>query len=83
MTTLSISQLRADLAEAINRVAYRKERVIVERQGKRLAVIVPVEELEMLEELEDEYWGRLADRALREPGADISLEDIKREFDLA
>lgn len=82
MTTLSVSKLRADLAEAINRVAYRKERVVIERQGKRLVALVPIEELDMLEELEDELWGRRADQAMREPGDDISLEQVKRELGL-
>jgi prevent-host-death family protein len=58
MTTLSVSQLRADLADAINRVAYRKERLIVARQGKPLVALIPMEDLHRLEEMK----GSLPDR---------------------
>jgi len=53
MTTLSVSKLRADLADAINRVAYRKERLIVARQGKPLVALIPMEDLRRLEEMKD------------------------------
>ncbi|MBU0609214.1 MAG: type II toxin-antitoxin system Phd/YefM family antitoxin [Armatimonadetes bacterium] len=83
MTTLSVSKLRADLADAINRVAYRKERVIVERQGKRLVALVPVEELEWLEEMEDRWLLEAADEALREEGERVPWEQVKREAGLS
>lgn len=82
MSSLSVSKLRADLADALNRVAYTKERLVIERQGKELAVLVPVEDLRWMEEMEDGLWGQLADRAMREPGEDTSLEQIKRELGL-
>lgn len=33
---------------------YRKERVIVERRGKPVAVLIPLEDLHLLEKLEEE-----------------------------
>jgi len=83
MTSLSVSKLRADLAEAINRVAYRKERVIVERQGKPLVALVPVEDLKWLEEMEDRALVEAADAALREGGERVPWEQVKREAGLA
>ena len=44
---------RERLAEVLNRAAYGKERVVLTRRGKRLAAIVPIEDVERLEALED------------------------------
>ena len=53
MTSIPISEAREHLADLGNRVALRGERVIVERRGKELFALVPVEDLELLERLED------------------------------
>ena len=53
MTTLPISEVREQLADLGNRVSLRGERVLVERRGKHLFALVPVEDLELLEQLED------------------------------
>jgi prevent-host-death family protein len=70
------------LAEAVARVEHDKERLILVRDGKPVAAVVPVEDLEALE-AEDEYWSRAADDAIgeweaagRPPG--IPIEDIAR-----
>jgi len=53
MTSIPISEAREHLADLGNRVALRGERLIVERRGKNLFALVPVEDLELLERLED------------------------------
>jgi prevent-host-death family protein len=53
MTTVSISHARDHLADLGNRVSLRGERLVVERRGKNLFALVPVEDLEALERLED------------------------------
>ena len=53
MTTIPISEAREHLADLGNRVCLRGERVVVERRGKSLFALVPVEDLELLERLED------------------------------
>ena len=55
MTTLPISEAREHLADFGNRVALLGERMIIERRGKNLFAMVPVEDVELLEQLEDEY----------------------------
>ena len=82
MADLSVSELRADMASAVNRVAFGKERLIVQRQGKRLAALVPIEDLEALETLEDRLWVEVADRAMTEPGEDIPWEQVKKDLGL-
>jgi len=53
MPAISISEVREHLADLGNRVSLLGERVIVERRGKSLFALVPVEDLELLERLED------------------------------
>ena len=53
MATIPISEAREHLADLANRVALRGERIVVERRGKTLFALVPVEDVELLERLED------------------------------
>ena len=81
MTKRSVNDLRTDLAETLNRVAYRGERVVVERRGKGVAALVPVEDLELLQALEDRIDLAAARRALKEPGR-IPWEKVKKDLGL-
>lgn len=51
---LPVTKAREELSDMINRVVYRGERVVLERRGKDVAAIVPMEDLKRLEELEDQ-----------------------------
>ena len=82
MADVTVSQLRADMATAVNRVAFGKERIIVQRQGKQLAALVPIEDLEALEALEDRLWLQLAEERMAEPGEDVPWEQIRRDAGL-
>ena len=53
MSTLTVSEARRVFAETVNIVAYTKERVMVERHGKAVVAMVPVEDVELLRDLED------------------------------
>ena len=53
MTSLTVSKAREEFSETVNHVAYTKERVMVERHGKAIVAMVPVEDLELLQDLED------------------------------
>ena len=52
----------------VNRVAYGKERVILSRRGRDLAAIVPLEDVELLEALEDRLDLDAARAALKKAG---------------
>jgi prevent-host-death family protein len=63
---VSVSKARESFADLVNRVAYRKERILITRHGKRVAAIIPLEQIEFLERAEDEFDLRLADEARKE-----------------
>jgi prevent-host-death family protein len=66
-SNISISEARDGLAELVNRVAYARERVRLVRRGRELAAVVPMEDVELLEALEDEFDLEAAREALADP----------------
>ena len=68
MGRLNVMEARKAFSETVNRVAFGRERIVLERRGKRVAALIPVEDLELYERLLEEYEDRLdieeADRAL-------------------
>lgn len=62
--TASTSAARGSFADMVNRAAYGKERVVVKRRGKALAAIVPMEDVQALEALEDDIDARVAAKRL-------------------
>ncbi len=75
---MKVAEIRNNLADAINRVAYSGERIVLERRGKGVAALVSVEDLELLQRLEDEADIKAARKALKEKGG-ISWEDYKKK----
>jgi prevent-host-death family protein len=50
---LTASEARQNFSDILNRAAYGGERVIVHRGKKPVAAVVPMEDLQMLEQIED------------------------------
>jgi prevent-host-death family protein len=70
---VSVSEAREDFAELVNRAAYGHERVLVSRRGRTIAAIVPIEDIELLELLEDEQDLAAARAALADPENAVSI----------
>ncbi len=84
MTTIPTVKARDQFSDIINRAAYGKERIALTRRGKKLAAVVPIEDLELIEELENRMDLDDARRALaeaREKGT-IPWENIKKDLGL-
>lgn len=84
--TISASEARASFNDILSRVGYGQERLTITRNGKPAAVLVSVADLELLERLEDAYWGEVASERLQESLAagrkPKSWRDFKAERDL-
>jgi prevent-host-death family protein len=78
---LSISTIRDNLADALNRVAYGGERVVLQRRGKGVAALVSLEDLAILEELENQADIKAARKARKEKGG-ITLNEYKKKHGL-
>ena len=81
MGSISTAKARNNFSDVVNRAGYGKERVILTRRGKPIAAVVPIEDVEFLEELEDRADLEAAREALAEGGATIAWEEIKRELE--
>ena len=81
MTRMAANRIRQDFAEALNRVAYKGERIVIHRRGKNTAVLVPIEDLKLIEAMEDQIDLKLARKARREKGS-ITLAGLKKKYGL-
>lgn len=53
MSERRISEVRESFSTTVNRVAFGGERVVLTRHGRRVAAVVPIADLELLEQLEE------------------------------
>jgi prevent-host-death family protein len=84
VTKLNVSDVRDDFAEVINRVAYGGERIVINRHGKDVVALVPVEDVALLEAIEDQIDIQQARKALAEAkrSGNISWDKLKAEIGL-
>jgi prevent-host-death family protein len=78
---ISMVEVRDNLAEIVNRVAYGGERVVLKRRAKGVAAVVSIEDLKMLEALEDRADLKAAQKARKEKGG-ISLAEYRKKHSL-
>lgn len=84
MSSLNSSEARQHFPELISKAAYAKKRTIVTRRGRKVAAIVPIEDLEALEAIENKIdleEARAVLKDIKKHGA-ISWEDLKTELGL-
>ncbi|UCD52009.1 MAG: type II toxin-antitoxin system Phd/YefM family antitoxin [Phycisphaerales bacterium] len=81
MTTIAASDFRQQLAELGNRVGYGGERITVTRSGKPLFAVVPYEDAELLEALEERMDLDLGRQALRRYDT-VAWAQAKKELGL-
>ena len=76
----SRAKARADFIDLLNRAAYEKERVLINRRGKPFAAIIPLEDLKLLERIEAKVDIELARKAMSDSAGTTSWEDALREI---
>lgn len=80
--SIDTSVVRDGLSDTLNRVSYGKERIVIKRHGKEIAALVPMEDLEFLEELEDRLDLEEARAALAEAEekGTVPWEEVKKDL---
>jgi prevent-host-death family protein len=83
MRSISVTKARKDLGDIFGEVNYRKQRILLTNHKKRVA-IVPIEDLERLEAMENEEDIREAEIALKEieEKGSISFNEMKKRVGL-
>ena len=82
MASISMKKAQSQIADLIKRVHEDKERIIITNKRKKVAALIPIEDVEWLEEIEDREDVEDAKKALAEPGESISLEELEAELGL-
>ncbi len=84
MTTLSTVKARENFTDLVNRSAYGKERVVLTRRGKGVAAVVPIEDLNLLEAIEDRLDLEDIEKALADPENKkaIAWDKVKKDLGL-
>jgi len=84
MSTLSTVKARENFSDLVNRSAYGKERVVLTRRGKGVAAVVPIEDLNLLEAIEDRLDLEDIEKALADPENKkaIPWDKVKKELGL-
>jgi prevent-host-death family protein len=84
MTEFSLEEAHERFREVVDRAEEAKERIYLTRSGKRIAAIVPIEDVEAIEKIED----RIDRRALRRARVEMAVkgtipwERVKAELGL-
>ena len=84
MATVTVANAKNHFSDLLRRAEYGGERVIVERHGKPVAVIVSTDDLKRLELLEDAADVRDAEAALKEAAEQgtLPLDAVLRKHGL-
>jgi prevent-host-death family protein len=82
---IAVSELREEHSDVIGRVSYGKERFVLTKYGRPVAALIPLDDLELLEALEDRVDLEAIARARTQPenqSEPVSLEKLKAELGL-
>jgi prevent-host-death family protein len=88
METLSCREVKDHMAEILNRVAYNHKRYKIARHNKEMAIIISIEEWEVIEKIlqkledeEDIYEAQIALKEIEEKGS-IPFDEMKKRVGL-
>jgi prevent-host-death family protein len=81
MVRLSTSAARQKFSEILSRAEYAGERTVLHRHKKPVAAVVPIQDLELIERIENEMDLKAVRKARKEKGT-IPWERIKKEAGL-
>ena len=78
--TVSVAKARVRFADTIDLVRTTGQRIVLSKSGKRAAAIVPIEDLDLLERLQDAADVKAARAALKAPGS--PWDEVKQRLGL-
>ncbi len=76
MSEIGVTEARDQLGQLVNRAEYNEERIVLTRNGRAVAAIVPVDVLRDLEAAEDAADLEAARRAAAEPGPNVPHAEV-------
>ena len=83
MNRLEANSVSKGFSETLNRVALEGERIILQRRGKDMAVLIPIEDLTLLEQIEDTLDAADAADRLSDPNeTPVAYESVRGDLHL-
>lgn len=81
--TITAADAKEELPELLNRVSHSKERIIITRRGKEIAVLIPVEDLLLITESQNKSDLQKAVESLKQARDEgmITLQQLKNEIE--
>lgn len=79
--TLSVVEVRNNLADIMAQVAYAGRRYVVERKGRPMMALVSIEDLRRLEDFEDARDSELLRRAKAASKGTVPLDQVIAEYE--
>lgn len=79
MKALSLAEAKAHFSEVVTNAEHRRERVLIEKRSKPVAVVIGYDEYRKLETLEDMYESRLLEASLKK-GDFVTLEEAAKRL---
>ncbi len=79
MTKVSMTKARRDFTDIAERVMYGNERICIQKNNKAAFALVPVEDVEILEALEDKIDIQAAKAAIKK-GKFIDLKVLAKQL---
>jgi prevent-host-death family protein len=78
---VNVVDVRNTFSEYLNRASYQGQRIIIERRGKPVAALVPLEDLQRIEAMEDQADLKAAKKARKEKGG-VTLDQYCKKHGL-
>jgi PHD/YefM family antitoxin component YafN of YafNO toxin-antitoxin module len=82
MSRLSTRELQEEIVDALDRVATRGERIVVQHRQKDAAVLISLQDFALLKRLEDRLDLEAIRKSKAELGPDVDWDDLKKECGL-
>jgi prevent-host-death family protein len=79
--TVSAQEARQRLGELLEGVYYRDDEVIIERAGKPMGVVIPMDRYRSIEATRERLWRMIED--LRQQNAGVDPDQIERDVKAA
>jgi prevent-host-death family protein len=75
--TVSAQDARQRLGELLEGVYYRGDEVVIERAGKPMGVVVPMERYRQIEAARERVWQKIQE--IREQNRGVDTDEVERE----
>jgi prevent-host-death family protein len=77
MKALSVAHAKTKFSEIVTSAEHQKERVVIEKRNKPVAVVIGYDDYKKLEALEDIYESKLLEETIKK-GKFYSLEEVAK-----